>query len=222
MHNLGHSLLLAGAATLLSLFIAIPIGVYCGKRTDRWADNLALLTSIMIKAQPVFLIGLGLVILFALQLNWFPVAGFGHPKFLVLPALALALGMAAMSSRMIRNASAQVLQSPYYAFARLKGLNHEQAFTRHAQRNIALPVMAFVGIQAVSLVEGIVMIESLFSWPGVGHALSHAIFQRDIPMIQGSALVMGLLFVALNTLVDLAQYALDPRLRLSRHVQPEA
>lgn len=74
--------------------------------------------------------------------------------------------------------------------------------------------MAFVGIQAVSLVEGIVMIESLFSWPGVGHALSHAIFQRDIPMIQGSALVMGLLFVALNTLVDLVQYALDPRLRL--------
>ncbi|EMK6979646.1 ABC transporter permease [Vibrio cholerae] len=222
LHNLGHSLLLAGAATLLSLFIAIPIGVYCGKRTEQWADNLALLTSIMIKAQPVFLIGLGLVILFALQLNWLPVAGFGHPKFLILPALALALGMAAMSSRMIRNATAQVLQSPYYAFARLKGLNHEQAFTRHAQRNIALPVMAFVGIQAVSLVEGIVMIESLFSWPGVGHALSHAIFQRDIPMIQGSALVMGLLFVALNTLVDLTQYALDPRLRLSRHVQPEA
>lgn len=176
----------------------------------------------MIKAQPVFLIGLGLVILFALQLNWLPVAGFGHPKFLILPALALALGMAAMSSRMIRNSTAQVLQSPYYAFARLKGLNHEQAFTHHAQLNIALPVMAFVGIQAVSLVEGIVMIESLFSWPGVGHALSHAIFQRDIPMIQGSALVMGLLFVALNTLVDLAQYALDPRLRLSRHVQPEA
>lgn len=163
MHNLGHSLLLAGAATLLSLFIAIPIGVYCGKRTDRWADNLALLASIMIKAQPVFLIGLGLVILFALQLNWLPVAGFGHPKFLILPALALALGMAAMSSRMIRNSTAQVLQSPYYAFARLKGLNHEQAFTHHAQLNIALPVMAFVGIQAVSLVEGIVMIESLFS-----------------------------------------------------------
>ncbi|MGL4734099.1 MAG: ABC transporter permease [Enterovibrio sp.] len=221
-HHLSYSLLLAGAATLLSLFIAIPIGVYCGKRTNSWADNLALLTSIVIKAQPVFLIGLGLVILFALQLNWLPVAGFGQPKFLILPALALALSMAAMSSRMIRNSTAQVLQSPYYAFARLKGLNAEQAFMRHAQRNIALPVIAFIGIQAVSLVEGIVMIESLFSWPGVGHALSHAIFQRDVPMIQGSALLMGLLFVMLNTLVDLIQYALDPRLRLSRHVQSEA
>ncbi|MGL5653065.1 MAG: ABC transporter permease [Vibrio sp.] len=211
-HNIGHSLLLAGAATLVSLLIAIPIGVYCGKRTQQWADHFALLISIIIKAQPIFLIGLGLVILFALQLNWLPVAGFGQPKFLVLPALALALGMAAMSSRIIRNSTAQVLRSPYYAFARLKGLDPQQAFQRHAQRNIALPVIAFVGIQAVSLVEGIVMIESLFSWPGVGHALSHAIFQRDIPMIQGCALLMGLLFVALNTLVDLTQYALDPRL----------
>ncbi|MDE1513918.1 MAG: ABC transporter permease [Vibrio sp.] len=213
-HNIGHSLLLAGAATLVSLLIAIPIGVYCGKRTQQWADHFALLISIIIKAQPIFLIGLGLVILFALQLNWLPVAGFGQPKFLVLPALALALGMAAMSSRIIRNSTAQVLRSPYYAFARLKGLDPQQAFQRHAQRNIALPVIAFVGIQAVSLVEGIVMIESLFSWPGVGHALSHAIFQRDIPMIQGCALLMGLLFVALNTLVDLTQYALDPRLHL--------
>lgn len=75
--------------------------------------------------------------------------------------------------------------------------------------------MAFVGIQAVSLVEGIVMIESLFSWPGIGHALSHAIFRRDIPMIQGAALLMGLLFVAINTLVDVAQYWLDPRQRLA-------
>lgn len=213
-HNIGHSLLLAGAATLVSLLIAIPIGVYCGKRTQQWADHFALLISIIIKAQPIFLIGLGLVILFALQLNWLPVAGFGQPKFLVLPALALALGMAAMSSRIIRNSTAQVLRSPYYAFARLKGLDPQQAFQRHAQRNIALPVIAFVGIQAVSLVEGIVMIESLFSWPGIGHALSHAIFQRDIPMIQGCALLMGLLFVALNTLVDLTQYALDPRLHL--------
>ncbi|MCG6270550.1 ABC transporter permease [Vibrio furnissii] len=214
-HQLGHSLLLAAAATALSLLIAIPVGLYCGRRANQWSDHAALFGSIIIKAQPVFLIGLLLVLVFALHFNLFPVAGFGSVEYLVLPALALALSMAAMSSRMIRNATHQVLNSPYFQFARLKGLSHQQAFTRHAQLNIALPVMAFVGIQAVSLVEGIVMIESLFSWPGIGHALSHAIFRRDIPMIQGAALLMGLLFVAINTLVDVTQYWLDPRQRLA-------
>ncbi|MEI8592630.1 ABC transporter permease [Photobacterium sp. Hal280] len=215
-HQLGHSLLLAAAATALSLLIAIPVGLYCGRRVNQWSDHAALFSAIIIKAQPVFLIGLLLVLVFALHFNLFPVAGFGGPEYLVLPALALALSMAAMSSRMIRNATHQVLNAPYFQFARLKGLSHEQAFTRHGQLNIALPVMAFVGIQAVSLVEGIVMIESLFSWPGIGHALSHAIFRRDIPVIQGAALLMGLLFVAINTLVDISQYLLDPRQRLAK------
>ena len=95
----------------------------------------------------------------------------------------------------------------------LQGLSAEQAFERHAQPNIALPVLAFVGVQAVTLIEGIVMIESLFSWPGIGHALAHAIFGRDVPMIQGTALVMGLIFVAINTAIDIAGYLLDPRQR---------
>lgn len=215
-HQLGHSLLLAAAAIVMSLLMAIPVGFYCGRRTNGIADNASLFVSILLRAQPVFLIGLILMVIFALQLNWLPVAGFGSAKFLVLPATALALCMAAMSNRMIRNATAQVLHSPYFQFARLKGLTHEQAFHQHGRLNIALPVMAFVGIQAVTLVEGIVMIESLFSWPGIGHALSHAIFQRDIPTIQGAALFMGLLFVAINTAVDLAQYWFDPRLRFAR------
>ncbi len=211
-HQLGHSLLLAAVATLISLLIAIPIGIYCGKRANKVADQMGLFTSIALKAQPVFLIGLVLVIVFSLQLKWLPVAGFGEVKFIILPALALALSLAAMSNRMIRNSTKNVLGSPYFQFARLKGLTQEQAFQRHAPLNIALPVIAFIAIQAVSLIEGIIMIESLFSWPGIGHALSHAIFRRDIPMIQGSALIMGLMFVAINTLIDLLQYWLDPRL----------
>ena len=93
----------------------------------------------------------------------------------------------------------------------MKGLSLWQTFRRHGARNIALPVVAFFGIQLVSMIEGIVMIESLFSWPGIGHGLAHAIFARDIPVIQGSALMMGILFVLLNTLVDIICLWIDPR-----------
>ncbi|GAA4877826.1 ABC transporter permease [Ferrimonas pelagia] len=210
-HQLGHSLQLALFATVFSLLIAVPIGVYCGKRAKGPADQLCLMISTLLRAQPVFVIGLVLVLIFALQLGWFPVAGFGGSQYLILPAISLALTMAALSNRIIRNNTASVMGSPYMQFARLKGLNAEQAFARHAAPNIALPVIAFVGVQAIALIEGIVMIESLFSWPGIGHALAHAIFGRDVPMIQASALLMGLLFVLINTVVDLLGYWLDPR-----------
>lgn len=212
-HQLGHSLQLALFASLLSLLIAVPLGLYAGRQVGSVLDRASLFISVLLRAQPVFVIGLVLVLIFALQFQLLPVAGFGGSSYLILPALSLALSMAALSSRMIRNSTHQVLGSSYYQFARFKGLNEQQAFTHHAQPNIALPVVAFIGIQAVSLIEGIVMIESLFSWPGIGHALAHAIFGRDVPMIQGAALVMGLLFVLINLLVDLCCYWLDPRQR---------
>ncbi|MGL6314101.1 ABC transporter permease [Vibrio sp. WXL103] len=213
-HQLGHSLELALYAIALSMLIALPIGVYCGRRSDSVADRTSLFISAFIRAQPVFVVGLILVLVFAERLGWFPIAGFGGSQYLILPATALALAMAALSSRIIRNHTRTVWHSRYVQFARLKGLSDKQVFDHHAQPNIALPTLAFVGVQAVSLIEGIVMIESLFSWPGIGHALAHAIFGRDIPMIQGTALMMGLIFVAINTLVDVLGYLLDPRQRV--------
>lgn len=215
-HQLGHSLKLALFASFFALLIALPIGIYCGRHSGKLGDKISLFVSVLLRAQPVFVVGLVLVLLFALQLKWLPVAGFGSSEYIILPALSLALTMAAISNRIIRNATAQVINSAFYQFARFKGLSERQAFTHHAQPNIALTVVALLGIQAVGLIEGIVMIESLFSWPGIGHALAHAIFGRDVPMIQGAALVMGLLFVLLNGLVDLSCYLLDPRQREER------
>ncbi|GAM66556.1 ABC transporter [Vibrio sp. JCM 19236] len=212
-HQLGHSLKLAIFATFISLLIAIPVGIYAGKKAGKAGDQISMFFSVLLRSQPVFVIGLILVLVFALNLKLLPVAGFGSSEYLILPALALALSMAAMSSRIIRNSTQDVLSSSYYRFARFKGLTAKQAFEHHAQPNIALPVIAFIGIQSVALIEGIVMIESLFSWPGIGHALAHAIFGRDVPMIQGAALVMGLLFVMINTIVDCMAYLLDPRQR---------
>ncbi len=160
-------------------------------------------------------LGLLLVLLFALTLGWLPPAGFEGARELVLPALTLALGLAATSSRVTRDATAVVVAAPYFAFARWKGLSDRQALLRHGLRNAAVPVIAYLGMQLVWLIEGVVVVESLFAWPGVGHALVHAIFSRDIPMVQGTALVMGLIFVVLNAVVDLLCVLVDPRRRVS-------
>lgn len=213
LHLLGHSVWLAVAAMLLSIIIALPVGIYAGIRANGWFDRVSLLLSVYFRAQPVFVIGLILILIFSLSFKMLPVAGFGGPSYLILPAISLALAMAAVSSRVARNSAVDVINSAYFSFARTKGLSFRQTFLRHGVRNLALPVVAFIGIQLVSLIEGIVMIESLFSWPGIGHGLAHAIFGRDVPMIQGAALAMGLIFVGLNLMVDLACYAIDPRQR---------
>jgi peptide/nickel transport system permease protein len=210
-HLLEHTLLLAGAAMLLAALLAVPVGIFSALRQNSWFDRLSLLVSAFLRAQPVFVIGLILILIFSLQLRMLPVAGFGGFEYVILPAVALALAMGAVSSRVARHSAISVIRSHYLLFARTKGLSFRQAFARHGPRNFALPVVAFMGIQLVSLVEGIVMIESLFSWPGLGHGLAHAIFQRDVPMIQGAALALGLIFVALNLLVDVACHFIDPR-----------
>ena len=148
-----------------------------------------------------------------MELNWFPVAGFGSAEYAVLPVLTLALSLAAVSNRVVRNSTRQAVNSAYFHFARTKGLSYAQAFTRHVVPNVIVPGLAFMGIQLIGLIEGVIMVESLFAWPGIGHGLSHAVFARDIPMLQGTALVMGMLFVAINTLVDISQHYLDPRTR---------
>ncbi len=210
-HQMGYTLILAIAAIFLSAIIALPFGVFGGFHANRFSDRTILFVSIVLRSQPVFCLGLILILLFSLSLNWFPVAGFSHPAHLFLPALTLALSLAAISNQVVRNSTISIINSDFYQFSRLKGLSTWHTFCRHGVRNIALPVIAFMGIQLVGLIEGVIMIESLFAWPGIGHGLSHAVFSRDIPMLQGTALVCGFLFVLINTLVDICCYLLDPR-----------
>ncbi|MBJ7539044.1 ABC transporter permease [Marinomonas transparens] len=209
-HMLGHSLLLAVAGLCLSALIAVPLGLFSAWRGNP-LDSVLMGLSSMVRAMPVFVLGVLLLLVFALHWNWFPVAGFGTAMHLVLPALTLAISFAAISNRVVRDSAKQVFGSSFYTFSQVKGLSKWRTFQRHGIRNIALPVVAFLGIQLVSMIEGIVMIESLFSWPGIGHGLAHAIFARDIPVIQGAALAMGALFVLLNTLVDIVCHWIDPR-----------
>jgi peptide/nickel transport system permease protein len=212
-HQLGHTLRLAGGAVLLSLAVGPPLGLLAGLRPGGWLDRATLAAALALRALPPFVLGLGLILLFSVRLGALPAAGHGGAGSLMLPAATLALGLAALSCRVTRDAMRAVARSPYYAFARTKGLGARAALLRHGLRNVGVPVVAYLGVQLAFLVEGVVVVETLFAWPGIGHALVHAIFGRDVPMIQGTAMAMGLLFVGLNALVDLACLAIDPRRR---------
>lgn len=211
--QLGASVWLAAAALFLSLLIGPATGLFAGLKPGGMADRLGLAGATVFRAIPPFVLGLVLMLAFSKQLGWLPPAGFGSPREILLPALTLALGLAAMSSRVTRNAVAAVAGAPYFAFARHKGLPEPVVVRRHGLRNAAIPVVSYLGLQAIYLVEGVVVVESLFAYPGIGHALVHAIVERDIPMVQGTALTMGLMFVAITAAVDAASLWLDPRLR---------
>lgn len=212
-YQLGPTLRLSLLAMALSLLAGPTLGVLAGLRPGGMLDRATLGISVLLRALPPFLLGLVLVLLFSVKLGVLPAAGHDDHGSIVLPALTLALGMAAVSCRVARDAMVRVRGSAYFAFALTKGLTLRQALLRHGLRNVAAPVVAYLGVQLVVLVEGVVLVETIFAWPGIGHALVHAIFGRDVPMIQGTALVLGLMFVLLNALVDTACAFIDPRRR---------
>lgn len=215
-HGLIATLRLAAAALAAAIAIGVPLGVWSGLHAGGWVDRVTLACAVVLRAIPPFLLAVVLMVLVAVKLGALPVAGDEHAASLPLPALTLALGMAAGLARVARSTMREVALSPDHEFARFKGLTDAQALWRHGLRRAAVPVVSYLGVQAVLLAEGAVVVETLFAWPGIGHALVHAVFGRDVPMIQGSALCMGLLFVAFNLLVDAACLALDPRQRMRR------
>jgi peptide/nickel transport system permease protein len=211
--DLGHSIELAVTAVLIAALIGPGLGMLAGLKPGGWLDRMTLIVTAIVRALPPFVTGLVLILLFAINLRMTPVAGNAHVGSSILPALTLAIGLAAVSCRVARDAMVSVGGSAYFAFARTKGLTDRQALLRHGLRNVGLTVVAYLGVQLVYLIEGVVIVETLFAWPGIGHALVHAIVGRDVPMIQGAAIAMGVLFVLLNTLVDFACLAIDPRRR---------
>ena len=210
-YQLSHSLVLAGAAVVVSVLIAIPVGVASGLNPGGVIDRLSLGVSVVLRAIPAFALAVVLILVFAVQVRLLPVAGHGGWEHLILPSLTLGLGLAAVSNRVVRDAVADAMAADWYLFARTKGLSRGTVLIRHVLRNAALPVVAYIAVQLAYLVEGVVIVESVFAWPGIGHALVHAIFGRDIVMVQGAALTLGLLYVVLSLTVDLACRGIDPR-----------
>ncbi|TAG46133.1 MAG: ABC transporter permease [Betaproteobacteria bacterium] len=214
VEQLGATLVLALTAVLMAAAIGLPLGVWSGLHPGGWVDRITLGLAVVLRATPSFLLAVTLMLVVAVKLGALPVAGDANAGGIILPALTLALGLGAGLARVTRSAVLDALASPAYEFARSKGLSDRQALLRHGARLAALPVVAYLGVHAVFLFEGAVIVESLFAWPGIGHELVHAVFGRDVPMLQGTALCMAIVFVLFNLLIDAVCLALDPRQRI--------
>jgi peptide/nickel transport system permease protein len=176
----------------------------------------------VLRASPAFLVGVVLSTLLAVELGWFPVAGHQEAAHVFLPALTLALALCPGFTQVVRDAALKLMASDAVEFAQVKGLPLWAVWWRHVLPQVVMATLAYAGVQLVLLIEGMVVVETLFAWPGIGHALVHAVISRDVPMIQGTALTMALLFVLLSATIDMLLHALDPRLADARTAQHAA
>ncbi|WPL18788.1 Glutathione transport system permease protein GsiC [Thiorhodovibrio winogradskyi] len=199
-------------ALSLAVIIALPLGVLAARHQGRALDSAAMGFSVLGMAIPNFWLGPMLILVFSLWLGWTPVSGREGWNSLILPALTLGTGLAALLARMVRASLLEVLGEDYIRTARAKGLNESAVLWRHALRNAALPILTLLGLQLGGLLGGAVITETVFSWPGIGSLLVDAIKARDYPVVQGCVLLISLIYVGVNTLTDLLYLWIDPRI----------
>ena len=205
---------LALAALGVALLVALPLGILAAARRGSGWDRGAMAFSLLGASIPNFWLGPLLILAFSLGLGWFPVSGREGAGSLVLPAVTLGTALAAILARMVRSALAETLHEEYVRTARAKGLSESAVVVRHALRNAALPVITVLGLQLGALLGGAVVTETVFAWPGLGQLLVEAIQRRDYPVVQGTVLLISVLYVAVNALTDIAYAWADPRVRL--------
>jgi len=208
--HLGHTAKLAVGAMLVSLLVAFPLGVANGLRPGGVLQGMTEVGASLLVGIPSFVLGIVLILILSIHLNWLPVAGHSRQVHFILPALTLGLSLAAMSTMIIGEAISDVRQTRYYRFSRYKGLQEPLVMMRHGVRNAGVPIVTFLGLQMAHLLDGVVVVETLFAWPGMGLLLLESVLARDIPVIQGVSLVFGLMYVTVNMLVDLACGAMAP------------
>jgi peptide/nickel transport system permease protein len=206
---------LGGAAFLIALVVGIPVGIFSALRQNTRADYLVRVLVLFGQAVPGFYLGILLIMVFAVQLRWFPTGGRGGLQNLVLPAFALSLGLMALLIRFTRSAVLDVLRQDYIRTARAKGQREYMVIVGHALRNALIPVTTILGLQVAVLLSGAVVTETVFSWPGIGRFTVQAITARDFPIVQTSVLILSTIIVLANLVVDLLYAVLDPRIKVS-------
>jgi peptide/nickel transport system permease protein len=212
--RLPASLVLMAAGIAAELVIGLSMGIAAAVRRGRPADQALMVTAFVFVSAPQFVVGILLLYVFAVQLNWFPIGGYGTAAHVVLPALTLGLIGAGWYGRIMRSSLIDVLAQDFVRTARAKGLGRARVLLRHALPNAILPVIAMVGIDIGLFMSGIVVVESVFGWPGVGQLTWQAIQRVDIPIIMGVTLVSAGFIVLGNLLADLVAPLIDPRIRL--------
>ena len=216
-----YTLTLTLAALFIGIAISIPAGIYSALHRGRWQDRVLGVASLGGLSFPNFALGPILILIFSIKLGWTPVSGAGPGRifgaqfwpYLILPAVTLGSGLAGVLTRMVRTAMLEELNQDYIRTARAKGLTERRVVYRHALANALIPVLTVVGLQFGSLLAGAIVTETVFSWPGIGRLTLSAISNRDYALVQGCILAVGLTYVAVNLLTDIAYTLANPRIR---------
>ena len=219
--RIGPTLALATTTIILSVVIAVPLGVIAAWKQGTWIDRLVMGFSVLGFSVPVFVVGYVLIYIFAIELSWLPVQGYqplrdgfwGFLQRLILPSVTLSVIYIALIARITRTSVLEVLSEDYIRTARAKGLPDRVVLMKHALRNAAVPIVTIIGIGVALLIGGVVVTESVFSIPGLGRLTVDAVLARDYPTVQAVILLFSAVYVLLNLVVDVAYTFLDPRIR---------
>lgn len=206
---------LAATGMVFAVIIGIALGILAAKYKDTIIDTFCTGLATLGVSIPSFWLGILLILVFSVKLSWFPIADGTGFRSLILPAITLGVVMSTMISRLTRNGMVEVLSNDFIRTARSKGLEERHILFRHAFRNVLIPIITVIGLQIAALLGGTVIIEQVFNWPGLGTLSIGAIMSRDFPMIQGTVLFMGAVYVSVNILVDIVYSLIDPRVKLN-------
>jgi peptide/nickel transport system permease protein len=230
--RLPATLELSLVAAVLALALGVPLGVYAALRQGRWGAQLLMAASLIGVSLPTFLIGIGLILVFSVTLNWLPSFGRGEVvqlgpwstglltadgwRHLLLPSITLAIFQLTLIMRLVRAEMIEVLRTDYIRFARARGLTNRSIYFGHALKNTLVPVITITGLQLGSLIAFAIITETVFQWPGMGLLFIQAVQFADIPVMAAYLCLIALIFVVINLAVDLLYFAVDPRLRVER------
>jgi len=210
-----NTLILAIASLFVAVVIGILGGIVTAAKRNTIIDSAGLMFSLIGVSMPAFLLGPILILVFSVKLGIFPVSGSGSLKHLVLPSLSLGFALSAIVLRMTRASMLEVLSKDYIRTARAVGISEKKILMKHALRNAIIPVVTIIGLQFGALLGGVIIVEIIFSWPGIGQLLIPAIMRRDYPLVQGCILFISVVYIFVNFIVDIIYAYIDPRIRYS-------
>ena len=216
MLRLPASLKLAAIALILGLGFGLVLGGISALKRGTWIDTIVRVLALLGQSMPIFWLGIVLMYIFAVGLQWLPTSGYGGLKYYILPAVSMAWFIVAAVARLVRASLLDALHTEYVKLARIKGLKESAVIIRHALRNSLIPVITFMGTFFVTMITSAVVIEVVFSWPGIGRLAFEATLNRDFPLLQAVVLFITALYITANLIVDILYAYVDPRIRYEK------
>ncbi len=214
VERLPLTLMLAGMSLVFALIVSVPLGIFGGLYPDRWPSSLALVVQSVFVSIPNFWLSIVLILFLSVKLRWMPALGYQGFAYVLLPAIVLAVEVCPFLIRTLTVSLGEIMQAPFIDEARVRGLSRWRIVFSHALRNAAVPLVNLLGMQLSVLIGGVLVVEYIFDYPGLGHLTVLSVVSRDFPLIQGIAILTSAVFVFINILVDLITYAIDPRVEL--------